>query len=227
LVGLLQMRPNALLVEMGNRCGYDFLMLDGEHGCFSETDYAQSLRALASSGLIGVVRLPSHDTQALRVHVETGADAIVVPHVSTAKEATALAAAMDPNSSAALIAIIESPLGVSQVEAILAVPGIDGVLVGPNDLTAELGFEGDYDQPAYKQALRHIENAALASGKFLGTAPHGPYSLELLRARGHQLFILGTDHGLLQDAMSAQAGQAKARLEAVQLEFPRAVNNQP
>lgn len=212
LLGLLQMRLNPLLAETAGQCGYDFLLLDCEHGVFSESDFSQSLKTLAATDVLALVRLAAHDTQALSRYLDMGADAIVVPHVSTAEEARRLARAIGPHKQASLIVIIESALGVASADEILAIEGVDGAIVGPNDLTTDLGSKGDYSQPAYAQALLHIERAAAAAGKLLGTIPHAGYPLEALLARGHRLLILGSDSSLMREAMSAQVAKARSCL---------------
>jgi len=117
-----------------------------------------------------------------------------------------------PRDGICLVLIIESALGVANVEDILAVEGVDGVFIGPSDLTADLGCAGDFSQPVYAQAVERIERAAAAQGKLLGTAPHPGYPLEALLARGHRLFVIGADMPLFCEAMSAQVAQAKSCL---------------
>lgn len=245
LFGLLQTHPNPALAEMAGMCGYDFLMLDGEHGVFSEQDYLQTLQALTATQVLALLRLPGHDIHAIGRYLDMGVDAIVVPNVSTAEEARALVRAMEyppagtrgfgapahratrygldlaehmksPRQGASLIVLIESSLGVANVEAILAIEGVDGVFIGPSDLTAGLGAARNFSQPAYTQALTQIERAAAASGKLLGTAPHAGNPVEALLARGHQLLILDADMSLIREAMSAQIAKARSCLQSSQ-----------
>lgn len=241
LIGLLQAHPNPALAEMAGMCGYDFLLLDGEHGVFSESDYLQTLQALAAADVLAMVRLGKHDTQALGRYLDMGADVTVVPNVSTAEQARTLARAMEyppagtrgfgaplhratrygmdlaahlkaPRQGVCLVVIIESASGVANVEDILAVEGIDGVIIGPSDLTADLGCAGDFSQAAYARAVARIEQAAAARGKLLGTAPHPGSPFEALVARGHRLLIIGDDVSLVREAMSAQVAKARSYL---------------
>jgi 4-hydroxy-2-oxoheptanedioate aldolase len=243
LVGLLQTQPNPALAEMAGMCGYDFLLLDGEHGVFSDADYFRTFQVLASSDLLAVVRLGAHDVSAVGRYLDYGADVIVAPNVSTAELGRALARAMEyppggtrgfaaslhratrygldlaahlesPREGVSLLVIIESSLGVANVEEILAIEGIDGVIIGPFDLTADLGCVGEFSQPAYVQAVARVEQAAVARGKVFGTAPHPGFPIESLLARGHRLLIVGADTALICEAMSAQVAKAKSYLEA-------------
>jgi 4-hydroxy-2-oxoheptanedioate aldolase len=241
LIGLLQTHPNPALAEMAGMCGYDFLLLDGEHGVFSERDYLQTLQALAAADVLAMVRLPGQDTRAVGRYLDMGAEALVVPNVSTAEQARALVRAMEyppagtrglgaaahratrygidlaahlkaPRAGAALLPIIESALGVANVAEILAVPGVDGVIVGPSDLTADLGCAGDFSQPRYAQAMARIAQATAAQGKLLGTATHPGYPIETLVAHGHRFAIVGADMPLIREAMSAQVAKARSDL---------------
>jgi 4-hydroxy-2-oxoheptanedioate aldolase len=231
LIGLRQLRPNPSLLQMAAKVGYDFLFLDGEHGEFDDADCQEAISVLATTDLIAMVRLAGHDLDALCRYVNMGADVIIVPHVSTPEEARRLVRAMNDatvrssysgrtDSGAQrerpyLIAIIESALGVSHAEAILAVDGIDGVLVGPSDLSADLGSRGDYSHAMYSDALARVEQAAIAAGKILGTAPHSDYKLEKLLLRGHRVFVMGSDASLIEEAMRAKVSAAQSALETV------------
>jgi 2-keto-3-deoxy-L-rhamnonate aldolase RhmA len=234
LIGLLQSQANPALAEMAGMCGYDFLLLDGEHGVFTGSDYLDTLRALATVDVLALVRLAQHDVHALGMYLDMGADGIVVP-------ARTLARAMEypptgtrgvgaslhrvtrygldlsahlkaPRDHVCLLVIIESALGVSNAEGILAVEGVDGVIIGPADLSADLGCAGDLSSPTFAQAVSHIEQAALTCGKLLGTAPYPSSPVDILVARGHRLLIVGADMSLIREAMVSQVTKAKSSL---------------
>jgi 2-keto-3-deoxy-L-rhamnonate aldolase RhmA len=238
LIGLLQTHHNPTLAEIAAMCGYDFVLLDGEHGVFNERDYLEALRTLAATDTLAMVRLGNHDTQALGRYLDMGADAIVVPNVSTVAQARALVRAMEyppagtrgfgaslhrathyginlaahvkaPRQGVCLVVIIESASGVSNVEDIVAVEGVDAVLVGPSDLAADLGCPGEFSQLEYVQAVARIEQAAADRGKIYGTAPHPGHHLEALVSRGHRLLIVDDDVSLIREAMSTQVTKAR------------------
>jgi 4-hydroxy-2-oxoheptanedioate aldolase len=241
LMGFMQTQPNPALVEMAAQCGYDFLFLDCEHGLFSDMDLLQALQLLSALNVASLVRLKGHDAQAVGRLMDLGADVIVVPNVTSAAEARMLARAMhyppagtrgfaasahrvtrygmdaavhvkDPRAGVSLLVIIESEQGVANVEEIVAVEGIDGVIIGPSDLSAGLGALGDYSSAVYREAVARVERAVATRGKTLGTAPHGDSTIEALIARGHRLCIIGADMPLIREAMSAQVMQAKSAL---------------
>lgn len=241
LLGLMQTVPHPMLGEMAAICGYDFLILDSEHGFFGELEHLQALLTLGSAGIGAFVRMREHDPQAVGRYLDMGADGILVPNVSSAAQAASFARAMEyppagirhcagpmtrascygvdfaahlkaPRAGTLLAVMIETALGVANVEDILAVAGVDAVIVGPFDLTADLGFPGDFSHPDYTQALARIERAAAAHGKILGTAPHPGNPIEALLARGHRLITVGTDITLLREAMAARVATARACL---------------
>jgi 2-keto-3-deoxy-L-rhamnonate aldolase RhmA len=242
LVGLLQTHPNPILAEMAGMCGYDFVMLDGEHGVFSDMDFVQALQALDATGTSGIVRLPGHDSRAVGRYLDMGARGIVAPGISTGEQARALVRAMDypptgtrgcgasahrvtrygtdmqahwqaPRGGACLLVVIESRLGVENVDDILAVDGVYGALIGTSDLTADLGCARDFSHPAYAHAVSRIEHAAATRGKVLGAAPHPGYPLEKLIANGYRLLIAGADMPLIREALSAQVARARSCLQ--------------
>jgi 4-hydroxy-2-oxoheptanedioate aldolase len=248
LFGLLQTQPNPALAELAGMCGYDFLLIDTEHGYFTEADYLHTLHALAAVNVLGMVRLPQQAAPALGRYLDIGVHAIVAPNVCTAEEAERLARAMiypprgtrgfsapiqrvtrygldgidahmrNAREGAYLIVMIESATGVSNVDEIVAVPGVDGIFIGPADLSAALGCPGDFSQPAYATAIARIERAARVRGKLLGTAPHAGHSVDKLVARGHQLLLVGADMGLIREAMSTNVGNARAQLQQSQVQ---------
>jgi 2-keto-3-deoxy-L-rhamnonate aldolase RhmA len=240
LIGLIQTRPYPELAELAGLCGYDFLLLDDEHGLFTWRDHAHMLQAVAGLDIAVMARLSSpDDTRAVGCFMDLGVDGVVAPHVSTVQEAEALAKAtvyppagtrgfgatahratrygMDiaahrnaTRANVSLLVMIESALGVANAREILAVEGVDGVIVGPADLSAALGAPGDFARPAYREALELIERAAAASGKLVGTVPHEGYALDTLYARGHRILFVGVDVPLIREAMRAQVEKAKS-----------------
>lgn len=239
LFGLVQTLPNPSLTELAALCGYDFLILDGEHGWFGEMDYLHTLLALGSVATAGIVRVRNHDAQAIGRYLDMGAAGILVPNVSTGAQAVALVRAMQyppagtrgfaapamrassygmnlaahlksPRGHAFLAVMIETALGASNADEILGIEGVDAVVVGPFDLTADLGCPGDFAHSAYAEALERIERAALSRGKALGSAPHPGHPLEVLVARGHRLITLGVDMSLMRDALQAPLATARA-----------------
>jgi 2-keto-3-deoxy-L-rhamnonate aldolase RhmA len=228
--GLLQTVPNPHVSYIAALSGYDFIVLDSEHGTFYEPDYLPAVFATGTFDLTTIVRLRGQDPTSLGRCLDMGIDGIMVPNVTTAHQATELVKAMHfpPKGSRGyagsiarssgyglelenyrmpdpfLSVMIESEEGVDNVEEIVRVEGVSAVVVGHYDLSASLGIPGDFAQPAYERALRRIEGAAATHRKTLGSAPHPDYPVEQLIARGHRLITLGVDTRLIREALTAQ-----------------------
>jgi 2-keto-3-deoxy-L-rhamnonate aldolase RhmA len=107
--------------------------------------------------------------------------------------------------------MIESPQGVVNCEEIAAVPGVDALLIGTNDLCFELGIPGQFNDPRVAEAYKKVIAACRRHGKFPGMG--GMYTPELLERHigmGVQLILAGSDFSLLMQAASARATLVRA-----------------
>lgn len=212
LLGLLQMYPNRSLEELAAGSGYDFLMVDGEHGFFTEAEIRGTFDALAKTDILTLFRVPKLDPRLAERYLEMGADVIVAPLVSTVDDAKAMARATISRKGG-LIVLLETRGGVENAAAILAVDGVDGAIIGPGDLSNDLGIKGQYSHPTFTQAFSQIERAAAAARKPYGTIIHGNNTFEALSARGHRLLLQTTDHSLIGAALKSQAAAARSALQ--------------
>jgi 4-hydroxy-2-oxoheptanedioate aldolase len=192
LLGLVQSHPNPALTEMAGLSGYDFVFLDAEHGVLSDNDFVQACRTAAVNGTLCMARVAGHDPHSVGRYLDMGADVIVVPNVSTAEQANRMARAMlyppqgtrsfgaafhrstrygldvmahlqSPRAGTSLLVMIESRLGVENAAGILAVEGVDGVIVGPFDLAFDMGLGMDFS--AWISHSRRTRKACCASSK--------------------------------------------------------------
>jgi len=119
-------------------------------------------------------------------------------------------AARRVNDETLVVVMIESPQGVASCEEIAAVPGVDALLIGTNDLCFELGIPGQFDDPRVAEAYKKVIAACRRHGKFPGMG--GMYTPELLERHigmGVQLILAGSDFSLLMQAASARAAQVR------------------
>ena len=110
------------------------------------------------------------------------------------------------NEQTLVVAMIESPQGVANAEEIAAVPGVDALLIGTNDLCFEMGIPGQFDDPRVAEAYRKVIAACRKHGKFPGMG--GMYTPELLERHigmGVRLVLCGSDFSLLMQAGTARA----------------------
>ena len=210
--------------------GFDWLFLDMEHGVMSLEACAQIATAALDAGIAPIARVPNGEYAIATRALDNGVLGIVVPHVDTAEEARevvdrlkypplghrsmggigphyGLRAASSGEAAAALnaanltIVMIETPKAVENAAAIAAVPGIDVLLMGTNDLCAEMGIHGQFDSDRVVAAYRAVIAACKQHGKYAGMG--GVYS-ETLMPRyiemGTRFILSGQDAQFLMAA---------------------------
>jgi 4-hydroxy-2-oxoheptanedioate aldolase len=211
LRGIFNGIPSPALVEMCAYAGFDFVVIDNEHGSAAHDTTEHLLRAARASGIVPIVRCFEPD---IARTLDMGASGIQVPMVNTAAQArelvqrikypmprTAAGAAhggaghsamsgqrgsafstraagygafggpahtQRSNEGIALIVMIETPEGVAQAAEIAAVPGVDAVFVGPNDLAHSMGFENRWQEAPVQAAIERTLRATAAAGKCPG-----------------------------------------------------------
>ncbi len=215
--------------------GFDWLFIDLEHGATStETAFQISVAAL-DAGIAPLVRIPSGELAMGTRCLDGGALGIVVPHVDTPEEARAIVNAFkfaplgkrsigggypqfgfaptpakevvsELNDATLVVAMMETPKAIENADAIAAVPGIDVLLMGTNDLCLEMGIPGQLDNEKVVAAIDSVIAACKQHGKWPGLG--GVYGKELLKryvARGMRFILSGNDTSLLLAAGQDQA----------------------
>ena len=186
--GLVVKAPAPALVEMGAAAGFDFALLDGEHGSGEALELEHHVRAAESFGIPAVIRTGSHQPCEILHALDVGAEGIVVPHVNTKAEAEAIVQAayhapigrrglatttrsgrhtfsslkehLRFTQENTLIAVqLEDPKALEHVEEIASVPYVDCIFIGPADLSLGLGYPGESDHPTVVAAFDRICHA--------------------------------------------------------------------
>jgi len=223
------------IAQIAKTCGYDWLFIDCEHSSMDLDTAAQISAAALTTGVTPVVRVPGVEHWHASRILDNGAQGIVVPHVDSQQQAKRVAdacrfppvghrsmggglqqlgfapmpvgdAARIVNEETLVVVMIESPQGVANCEEIAAVPGIDSLLIGTNDLCFEMGIPGQFNDPRVADAYRKVIAACRKHGKFPGMG--GMYTAELLERHikmGVQLILSGSDFSLLMQAGTARA----------------------
>ena len=234
LIGCLVSTSSTEVAEALSLCGFEWLFIDVEHSVV-EMEAAQHIIQSVSPGTYGVIRLPDNCSEHFKKALDTGCDGVVVPMIKSVSEAeravsfakytplgkrsVGLARAQayglnfddylkSANTNIALILQIEHKDAVEHVEEIIAVPGIDAVLIGPYDLSASMGLLGQTSAPEVVEAIARIRHACLGA-----TIPHGAFCMTAPQARdeiaaGGRLIVFGTD-------LLFMTGYAKAGLESL------------
>lgn len=226
------------VVEILSLAGYDFLVIDQEHGLGDPTSLAAQLQAMSATPAVGVVRVPWNDHVYLKRVLDVGAEAVLIPSIETADEARAAVAAclypprgrrgtasssvrasnygMAPDYLAScadnlLIACqIESAKAVANIDEILAVDGIDLMFIGPFDLSATVGQLGNLKHPEVARLIGHAEARIRAAGRPMGTVPHPGCTWKDMFARGYQFVNAGSDIARLRDSSLADVKEFHA-----------------
>lgn len=223
-------------------CGYDAVYVDLEHTSASLETAAMLCVSAIGAGISGLVRVPSHDPSVIARVLDSGAVGVIVPHVNSAEEAYAIADAArfppighrsisGPNAVSGyaprpaseltrildcrtvVAVMVETPEAVEASDRIAAVAGIDLIIIGASDLTAEMGIHGEYENDHFHRAVESVAAACREHGVALGIA--GIKSLGLLKRfveLGLRFVSAGTDVGMMTEAATARA-QALRGLE--------------
>ena len=238
VLGFWTMLGNPQVVEILSLAGYDFLVLDQEHGLGDPTTLGAQLHAMSATPAVGVVRVPWNDHVYLKRVLDAGAEAVLIPSIDTADDArAAVAACLYPprgrrgtaSSSVRassygmasdyvatcaeqlLIAVqIESAKAVENIDAILAVEGIDMIFIGPFDLSATVGQMGNLKHPDVARLIEHAESRIRAAGRPMGTVPHPGCTWKDMHARGYQFVNAGSDVARLRDGALADVRDFRA-----------------
>jgi 4-hydroxy-2-oxoheptanedioate aldolase len=222
--------------------GFDFLFIDLEHGPTSVETASSICVAALDAGIAPIVRVPHMDLQLATRCLDGGALGIVVPHVDTAEQAKAVVDALryaphghrsvaggypqfgfaavplkdaiqSMNDATMVVVMIETPEAVANADAIAAVPGVDVLLMGTNDLCVELGIPGEIGHQKIIESIDRIVDACNHHGKWAGLGGvYGKAQLEPYVARGMRFILAGNDLGLLMGAATDQAKFVRACL---------------
>lgn len=219
--------PATMPAEIVGSIGYDFVVVDEEHSPFNRETTDRIVLACRAWDISAVVRVQSPDPAAILSVLDCGADGVLVPHVTDAATARAIVEAgryqggkrgFAPTTRAGgfgragqdehirsedqrvtLIAMIEDPEAIDNIDEILAVDGLDGVFIGRGDLGA--AFAGEADPAAkVRHATETIQAAAKQAGRTVAVLPGSGDDAATLAKAGASVFILSSDQGFLKSA---------------------------
>jgi 2-keto-3-deoxy-L-rhamnonate aldolase RhmA len=216
-------------------CGFDFAFIDMEHNSMGIDTAAQIAVACHDAGVTPLVRVPGYEHYLATRLLDAGAMGIVFPHVDGADQARQLVSdckyppmghrslggpmaqlgfrpypraesTLAVNRETLLVMMLETPEAIDRADEIAAVPGVDVLLIGTNDLTLEMGIPGKYDDLAVVRAYDKVVAACKAHGKYPGMG--GIYdhpTMEKYIKMGARFILCGSDISFLM-----AGGQARA-----------------
>ncbi len=198
--GVSIMFPSPQIVEMAGRLGFDWVLIDCEHGAISIESVELMALAAERVGITAIGRPLSNDAQAIMQLMDRGVSGVQVPHVNSAEDARRAVEAVKfypqgerglaagtrtadygfgisqrehterANAETLVCVQIEEQQAIDNLDEILKVEGVDVFFVGPSDLSQSLGYPGQSDAPPVREAMRAAFRTIAAAGKISGSA---------------------------------------------------------
>jgi len=209
-----------VVMEIYGAAGFDWIVIDSEHAAHSPVTVRAMLQAAAHTAAVPIVRVLRFDEGEIGRMLDIGAVGILCPFINTVADAHALAAACHyppfgrrgwgPRRAAGFgleatdhgqlnresiicLAMIESVESVENIGEIAAIDGITGVVVGPIDLSIDLGAPQQYDSPGFTEAVAAVRSACRAAGVPMGVGCAGIEQAAEFVQPGDQLLLIGGD----------------------------------
>jgi 2-keto-3-deoxy-L-rhamnonate aldolase RhmA len=231
LAGIWLATGSAAVAEIAGIIGFDWALVDLEHGLGTGSSLLSQLQALAAHHTPSIVRIPGLDPVPVKRALDLGAVGIMVPQIATAEEARAAvrytryppdgvrgmssqsrAASFgrdfadyhtQANTSVLTVIQIETPEAVAHADEIAAVDGVDVLFIGHSDLSLQLGCFRDYQHPRMQAAEQAVLAACRQHGKQAGAILRPPATAEETMARGFTFLATGTDIRCLTAGLQA------------------------
>jgi 2,4-dihydroxyhept-2-ene-1,7-dioic acid aldolase len=240
LIGTFLSLGNSMATEIIAQSGFDWLLIDLEHGIGSEEDVLHQLQAIAHTNVPAIIRVEGFQRQRIHKVLDMGAHGIMCPRIDNAEEAQLVVQALHyPPAGIRGVAkmvratqfgvkfdayykrIADEIVGIIQIETreslnhldeMASLPGIDVLFIGPADLSMALGVFGQLDHPDFIKAVDAIIQAALKAKKLVGILLFDPNDFEKYYQMGIRFFACGTDtHFLSKGAKEVAAALTKQK----------------
>jgi 4-hydroxy-2-oxoheptanedioate aldolase len=236
-MGLWMNLVSPIAAEALSGAGFDWLLIDGEHGPNDIPTILAQVQAIGSRTSV-VVRPPVGEVRMIKQLLDLGVQTILVPMIESADHAAQMVKAMHyppvgmrgvgatiarasdygritdyittANDQTCLILQIESRAGLAALPEILKLDGVDGVFIGPADLAADMGYPGNAAAPEVQATIDSTLAAIMASGKSAGILTFDAKAAQRYAAMGVTFLGIGSDVAVLVKAMTATLQAAKA-----------------
>jgi len=236
--GVLVALPSPILIEMSAFAGFDFVIIDQEHGAISPETLENMIRAAEATGICPLVRIRDSQPESILAALDRGAQGIVVPHMKDPEQASEVAQAcrfhpkgnrgmsaagrssgfgtLPPtqffetaNDEIILMPMIEDQEGVEEIDQILTVEGIDAILAGAGDLAQAYGVPGQPLHPKTQEGVTKIFDASQRAGvPFCAIVKDGA-GAKGWKERGAKYFLTGDDQRIIFGAFKNLIGSIK------------------
>ncbi|MFS4581382.1 HpcH/HpaI aldolase family protein [Phaeobacter sp. C3_T13_0] len=229
----------AAVAEVMGTCGFDWLVIDGEHAPNDIRSIRDQLMALGASPSHPVVRVPIGETWIIKQALDSGAQTLLVPMVESAEQARELVRACQyppqgtrgvgataaratqfgshdayiqtSDQEICLLLQVENRKGIENLDDILTVDGVDGVFIGPADLSTDMGHQGNSAHPQVQAVIADALARIKASGRAPGILGTSPEATQVYHDMGAQFLAVGIDVMVLARSARALAAEWAAK----------------
>jgi len=229
VIGTIVQLPSPEIVEIIGRAGFGYVMLDLEHGPYGPDTARAMVRAADASGISVLWRVPANRPELIMQALDIGAAGVVVPGVKGADDVAAAATsgkfapegargvcsavraagyAAPPdywaraNRETMIIPLIENRAAAEQCDEIVALPGIELILIGPGDLSHSLNVRGQWDHPIMQATITRVMDQARKAGKWVGMYAKTPETARQYLASRVELLLYGIDVQVIYTAFA-------------------------
>jgi 4-hydroxy-2-oxoheptanedioate aldolase len=223
LYGAWSVIPSPLSVRSLAAAGLDYVVIDLQHGGAAEADLPAMTSAIRLAGATPIARVRHAHTADIGRALDLGCEGVIVPNIDSAAQARQAAGAVryppaGHRSAGGVLAaaepfclvMAESAGALAELDATLAADGVDGLYVGPRDLSLSLGCDFDPDDPVLNRALQRVWTACAAAGKPVGVHATDGALARRYREGGSTLITTADDAGAITRNAAAQLGRARA-----------------
>jgi 4-hydroxy-2-oxoheptanedioate aldolase len=218
--GVFVSQNSPALAELFGYTGFDYILIDAEHGALDPGDVEDMTRGVEAAGVTPIVRVPANDPRIILRYMDVGPQGVMIPWCQSAEEARAAVQATKyhpagnrglagvraarfgvgmaladyvktANEETLVIAQIETVAAVKALPEMLQVPGVDVFFIGPNDLAQSLGYPARQDEPAVLEVIESTIATILKAGKTAGFMVRDAAAARRYRERGVQFISIG------------------------------------
>lgn len=230
MIGIFSKTTDSNLVEAIGQSGIDFIIFDQEHGPISNETLYNHVRSSKLSGIKSIVRVSSNTHHLIGSALDTGADGVQIPNISSYEEAKlAIESArfhpigergvcrfvraanygmqnkkkyFENSNSKLLILQVEGENGISEIDKILELGGFDILFIGPYDLSQSLGVPGEVDSPRVLNLIKNVSEKIQKSGKIFGTFTDSLSLVKQMKTLGCKYIAHSVDMNLFAESIA-------------------------
>ena len=232
---MISIARNPKWIPILDSVGLDYVVIDTEHNYRSRGELGDFLMMMNTSGVVPIVRIPIPDAHYVTMAMDAGAQGVLAPYCETVDQVKEVVAAAkwrplkgeavdrvvatgehvsdatrayleNRNKNSIAIIGIESVAAVENLEKMLQVPGIDGIFVGPNDMSISLGIPDQYDQKIYQDMVKKVIDMSEAHGIATLVHQQTPDLSTYWISQGARFILHGTDRRALTEGFKSDFG---------------------